>query len=105
MMGLNCSDQESNLKAPPEKNCEREKEDTLRSQGGKGGNGLAVTNWTAGSSAGKAFSWEPYLRNDTYKGCSYGHAKICTFCVIIPLRARFACVIMGFLNQSLLVQI
>ena len=33
--------------------------------GGDGGRGAA--NW-AGAAGGRAFTWEPYLRNDAYKG-------------------------------------
>ena len=36
--------------------------------GGLGGNGgLGAANW-AGAAGGRAFTWEPYLRNDAYKG-------------------------------------
>ena len=80
-MGLNCSEKESNLKAP-DRNCERERDvDNTRNRGGRGekaGNGLVVTNWT-GSSAGQAFSWEPYLRSDAYKGYIYCHSQLFVF--------------------------
>ena len=36
--------------------------------GGLGGNGgRGAANW-AGAAGGRAFTWEPYLRNDAYKG-------------------------------------
>ena len=91
-MGLNSSEKECNLK-PPNSNCEREPDvDNTRNRGGRGekaGNGLVVTNWT-GSSAGQAFSWEPYLRSDAYKGYIYCHSQIYMFlCFCIPIFARF----------------
>ena len=55
----------------PEQPCEKSKEVTSAGKGDKrtGGerNGLEVVNWT-GAPAGRAFSWEPYLRSNTYKG-------------------------------------
>ena len=87
-VGLNCSDMESNFKAP-DSNCEREREvDNTSNRGGRGEKGDNA-NWT-GSSAGQAFSWEPYLRSDTYKGYIYCHSQIYMFlCFCIPIFARF----------------
>ena len=56
----------------PEQPCEKSKEVTSTGKGdgrrgGGNGGGLEVVNW-AGAPAGRAFSWEPYLRSNTYKG-------------------------------------
>ena len=56
----------------PEQLCEKSKEVTSAGKGderrgGGNGGGLEVVNW-AGAPAGRAFSWEPYLRSNTYKG-------------------------------------
>ena len=75
---FNCSANMESLKSS-EKQCERSKEvgsaergDWGRGGGGNGhggGGGLGVVNWT-GDSGGGAFSWEPYLRSNAYKGTS-----------------------------------
>ena len=78
----NCSANMESFKSS-EKQCERSKEvgsaergDWGRGGGGNGhggggGGGLGVVNWTGDAGGGGgAFSWEPYLRSNAYKGTS-----------------------------------